>query len=187
MPIGVGIGLAVSVAGIGVQAYGQYKAGQSQKKVGEAAAEASESQAELADYNAGVADLQAQDTIERGDLEANQFRQQVRGAIGTQRTVQAASGVDVGYGSAVDVQADAAYLGKLDEVTIRTNAARQAWGYTVSSMNYRRQAEILRETGEAQIEAGNAAATAGKIAAVGSIASGAGSLLLTKYGFEKRG
>lgn len=183
MPIGASIGIAA--AGIGVQAYGQHKAGQAAKKAGEAAAGASESQAQLADYNAGIADLQSQDAVERGDLEANQFRAQVRGAIGTQRTVQAASGVDVSYGSAADVQADAAYLGKLDEMTIRTNAARQAWGYNVTSMNYRRQAEIYRKTGAAQIEAGNASATAGDIAAVGTIATGAGSLLMQKYGFGK--
>lgn len=183
MPIGATIGIAA--VGIGVQAYGQHKAGQAAKKAGEASAAASESQAQLADFNAHVADLQAEDAVERGDEAANQFRAQVRGAIGTQRTVQAASNVDVSYGSAAETQADAAYLGKLDETQIRTNAVREAWGYTVTGMNYRRQADIYRKTGAAQIEAGNASATAGNIAAVGTIATGAGSLLLQKYGFGK--
>lgn len=183
MPIGAAIG--ISAVGMGIQAYGQHKAGQAAKAAGEAQAAASESQAQLADFNAGVADLQAQDAVERGDLSAQRYGAQVRGAIGTQRTVQAASGVDVSSGSAVDVQADAAYLGKLDQETIRTNAQREAWGFGVTAMNYRRQADIYRKTGAAQIEAGNASATAGNIAAVGTIATGAGSLMLQKYGFKE--
>jgi len=181
MPIGATIGL--TAAGIGIQAYGQRKAGQAQKNADLAASKAAESEAQLADFNAHIADLQAEDALERGDEQANRFRVQVRGAIGTQRAGQAAGNIDVSYGSAADVQADAAFVGKLDELTIRTNAARQALGYTVTSMNYREQARIDREKGAADIAAGDASATAGNIAAVGSIATGAGSLLGKRYGF----
>lgn len=185
MPIGASIG--ISAVGLGLQAYGQHKAGDSQQAAGEAAAKASESQAQLSDFNADVAALQASDAVDRGDEAANQFRAQVRGTIGTTRTIQAASNVDVGYGSTVDVQADEAYLGKLDEMTIRANAVRTAWGYTVQSLNYREQARISRQTGQAQIAAGDAAATAGNIAAVGTIATGAGGMLAKKYGFGEKG
>lgn len=183
MPIGATIGAIASVAGLGIQAYGAHKAGQSAQKNAEAAAQASESTAALQDFNADVAAIQAQDALDRGNQEADQFRAQVRGAIGTQRVAQAANGVDVAFGSAVDVQADAAYIGKLDEVQLRTNAARAAWGYTVSSLNYREQARISRETAKTDRESGADAATAGNIAAVGTIATGAGSLLGKKYGF----
>lgn len=184
MPVGAMVG--VSAVGIGLQAYGQHKAGESAKDSAVAAAKASESQAQLADFNADVAKIQAQDALDRGDQEANAFRSQVRGAIGTQRTAQAASGIDVSFGTSVDVQADAAYLGKLDEMQIRSNATRAAWGYDVTSLNYREQAKIARDTGQAQIAQGNAAATAGNIAAVGTIATGAGSLLSKKYGFGSK-
>jgi len=177
--------VGIAAAGVGLQAYGQYKSGHAQQDAADASARASESQAELQDFNAHVAELQAADSLDRGNLEADQFRGQVRGTIGTQRVAQAASNVDVGYGSAVDVQADAAYLGKLDEMTIRTNAAREAWGYQVTALNYRQQAKIDRETAAAQRKGGAAAATAGNIAAIGTIATGAGSLLMTKYGFGK--
>lgn len=186
MPIGATIGAITSIAGMGLQAYGQHKAGQSAEKSAEAAAKASESTAALQDFNADVAAIQAQDTLDRGNQEADQFRTQVRGAIGTQRVAQAASGVDVGFGSAVDVQADAAYIGKLDEQQLRSNATRAAWGYTVSSLNYREQARISRETAVSQREGGAAAATAGNIAAVGTIATGAGSLIGKKYGFGSK-
>lgn len=186
MPVGATIGAITSIAGIGLQAYGQHKAGDAQQTADQAKAKAEESSAELSDFNANVAAKQASDAVDRGDLQANQFRAQVRSAIGTQRTIQAAGNVDVSYGSAVDVQADAAYLGKLDEMTIRANAARQAWGYTVQSYNYREQARIARDTGQADIAAGDVAATAGNIAAVGTIATGAGSLLTKKYGFGSK-
>lgn len=181
MPIGATVGIAA--AGLGLQAYGSYKSGQAQKSAAGAAARAAESEAELSDFNATISDQQAADALARGNQQADEFRVQVRGAIGTQRVAAAASNVDVAYGSAADTQADAAYIGKLDELTLRTNAARQAWGYTVQGMNYRQQAKIAREKGAADLEAGNASATAGNIAAIGTIATGAGSLLGKKYGF----
>jgi hypothetical protein len=181
VPIGATIGVAA--AGIGLQAYGQHKAGEAAQDVGVAKAKAAESQAQLADFNASVSDAQSLDALERGDMDADTFRAQVRGAIGTTRTQQAAGNIDVNYGSTVDVQADEAFLGKLDETTIRANAVRQAWGYSVQALNYREQARIARETGDADIKAGDASATAGNVAAVGSIATGAGSLLAQRYGF----
>jgi hypothetical protein len=175
--------LGLSAAGIGLQAYGQHKAGQAAEKAGEAAAKASESAAGISDYNAQVAELQAKDAIERGAQEEDRFRTQVRGAIGTQRAGLAANNVDVGFGSAVDVQADAAYLGELDALTIKNNAARESWGYEVQAYDEKQRARIARETGQYQIEAGKTAATTGNINAIGTIATGAGSLLMARYGF----
>lgn len=185
MPIGATIGIAA--AGIGIQAYGQHEQGQAQQAADVAKAKAAESSAELDDFNATVAHEQSTDALDRGNLQADEYRTQVKGAIGTTRTVQAASGVDVGYGSAVDVQADEAFLGKLDETTIRANAVRAAWGYQVQSLNDTQAGIIARQTGQADIAAGDAAANAGNIAAVGSIVTGAGSLLKTKYGFGASG
>lgn len=177
--------IGVSAVGIGLQAYGQHKAGEAAQDVGLAKAKAAESSAQLADFNASVSDKQAEDALDRGDLQAATFRSQVRGAIGSTRATQAAGNIDVSYGSTVDVQADEAFLGTLDEMTIKSNAVRQAWGYNVQAMNYRQQAVIARQTGEADIKAGNASATAGNIAAIGTIATGAGSLMQQKYGFSK--
>ena len=185
MPIGATIGVAA--AGIGLQAYGSYKGGQAAEAAGVAKAKAAESSAQLADFNASVAELQASDAVDRGELEANRYRTQIRGAIGTTRTMQAAGNIDVGYGSTVDVQADEAYLGTLDEMTIRANAVREAFGYHVQSINFREQARIARETGEADLAAGRASATAGTIAAIGTIATGAGSLMAKRYGFGDKG
>lgn len=176
--------LIVTIAGIAMQAYAQHKAGQAAEKAGQGQAEISRSQAEVADYNSQVAALQSADAVARGQEQENKFRDQVRGVIGRQRTQFAAGNVDVGFGSAVDTQADAAYLGELDALTIRTNAAREAWGYDVQAYNYARQAEIDRKAAKNQIQAGENAATAGNWQAGSTIVAGAGSLLQQRYGFQ---
>lgn len=180
--------LALTLAGVGtgVSAFGQWRAGGAAKRAGEAGRRAAESQAELHDYNAAIAELQAADAIERGEEAASQFRQRVRQAIGSQRAGIAAQGVDVTYGSAVDAQADAEFLGELDALTIRTNAAREAWGFKVQSEDSRRRAEITRREGVMIEEAGNQQRTAARIGAVGSIIGGGASLLEARYGFRDR-
>jgi hypothetical protein len=177
---------AVLLAGAAVKTVGSIKAAKAAKKVGLANQRAAESQAELADYNAAVADIQSQDAIDRGQETEQRFRTQVRGAIGSQRTGFAAGNIDVGFGSAVDVQADAAYLGELDALTIRTNAAREAWGYKVQSVDYRKRGDILRKEGVNAAEAGRVNANAIKYDLAGSLVGTAGSLLQAKYGMGKK-
>jgi hypothetical protein len=179
------IALALAGAGAATQAVGTIKAGNAAKRAGEAQREASESEAQLADYNAEVADLQASDAIARGATDEAKFRAGVRGVIGSQRAGIAAGNVDVGFGSAVDVQADAAYLGELDALTIRTNAAREAWGYQVQGEDLRKRAEIARKEGVYLEKAGQQQATTATIGAVGTLATTGGSLLMSRYGFGK--
>ena len=184
MPAALVIAVGVSTA---ISAYETHKAGQAQKQAAAAQDAAAQSQAQLDDYNASVADLQAKDAIAQGEDAASRLRTQIRGTIGTQRAETAANNVDVGFGSAVDVQADAAYLGELDVHQARLNAARQAWGFRVQAFDLRKQGEITRKAGAADLAAGGEAAKAANLAAVGTIASGATTLLGMKYGFGKNG
>lgn len=137
--------------------YGRIKAGQAAKAD--------------AEYNAGIAESLAEDAIERGGDEEQRFRLQVRGLIGSQRAHLAGQGVDIGVGSAVDVQADAAYLGELDARQIRKNAAREA-------EQHRQDAENLRRGGaNAQREMAFGAAS--------TVLGGTTSLLQARYGFGR--
>jgi hypothetical protein len=201
-----GIALGLAVTGSIVSARNQYKAGKAEEKAaqrqgdaaeraGQAARRASESQAQLAEYN--VADLQAKDATERGELDAQRFRARTRGLVGEQRAGIAAGNIDVGYGSAVDVQADATYLGELDALTVKTNAAREAWGYRVESEDLRQRAAIARQEGEAAAEAGRyeregayeygkGRRSAGKYGAIGTLVGSGASLLEARYGFGRR-
>lgn len=159
MPIGTTTALIVgsAIAGAGTSAYGQLKAGSEAKKA--------------ADYNAKVAEAQAADALARGRDEESRFRSELKGLIGSQRAGFAAQNIDVSTGSAVDVQADTAYLGELDALTIRSNAAREAWGYRVQAANQR--------------QAGADASRASKFGAASTILGTGGSLLSTYTGSRR--
>lgn len=160
----------------------QLKAGGQAKKAGDLEQQAANDQANLLDWNAQVADLQAADAIQRGAEDESRFRSGVRQIIGSQRAGFAAGNIDVGFGSALDVQEDAAMLGELDALTIRTNARREAWGIKIEAEDLRRQAGITRKTGVALAAQGRAQRTQARLQA-GSTVLGAGvSLLQQKYG-----
>jgi hypothetical protein len=131
---------AVAMMGVGTafSMYSQVTAGKAQRDMFEA--------------NAKLADMQAADAIERGKYAETAQRRITSRTIGTQRAGLAAQHVDVNVGSASDVQETAAYLGELDALTIRGNAAREAWGYKVDAAN-------SREHGTYSVIQGNTGAT----------------------------
>lgn len=178
--------LTLQAVGTYMSVRGQMKAGESEEKAGEQQRRSAESQAQLADYNAAVADLQAKDALVRGDQEAQRFRVRTRGLIGEQRAGFAAANIDVGYGSAVDVQADAALLGELDALTIRTNAAREAWGFRIEAEDLRKRGEIARREGYYAEMAGRERRSASRWGAASTVLGTGASLLEQRYGFGRR-
>lgn len=179
------------LAGTGIQVISQLKQGaaaeQAAKDAGAHQRAAAESQAQLAEFNAAVADLQAKDAIAVGAEEESRFRTQIRVAIGAQRAGFAASHVDVGYGSPVDVQADAAYLGELDALQLRHNAERTAWGFRMTAEDLRARAVIARKEGVFLEAAGNAYQSGAGLAAAGTLLGSGASLLQQRYGFKNSG
>jgi len=152
--MGATAAIGLVAGGSAFSAFSKMKAGREQQKMFE--------------RNAGFADWQAQDALDRGQINEKRQRQTTEGVIGSQRTSFAAQHVDVNAGSSLDVQADAAYLGELDALTIRNNAAKEAYGYRV-------QAEDLRLRGKY-------AKQEGIMGGIESILGGGSSLLLAKYG-----
>src|SRR5699024_11069327 len=106
--------LAISTAG---SAYGQHQAGAANRTINR--------------YNARIAELQAEDAQERGRDAEGRVRVQTRQTIGAQRAALAAQGIDIGDGTAAAIQEDTAYFGELDALTVRNNAALEAFGYRV--------------------------------------------------------
>jgi len=180
MPVGVGF----LVVGTGIKIYSAYKAGKAAKAQGAAERDAANSEADLADYNAAVSTLQAEDALARGADEESRFRSGIRGLIGSQRAGFAAGNIDVASGSALDVQADTATLGELDAVQIRTNAAREAWGFKVQATDLNKRADIARKSGVMLEKAGRERAKAGYVNATADIVSSAGGLYGARYGFK---
>jgi hypothetical protein len=135
-------------------AYTKLKAGREQQKMFE--------------ENAQFADWQASDALDRGATNEKRQRQSTEQVIGAQRTSLAAQRVDVNKGSALDVQADAAYLGELDALTVRNNAAKEAYGFAVQAKDLRTRGKYAKQGGEMD--------------ALNTIIGGGSSLLLAKYG-----
>lgn len=86
-------------------------------------------QAQVARNNATMAEYQARDVLERGQREEQNRRLKTAAMYGDQRAQLAANGVDLGEGSATDLLTTTKFMGENDALTIRNNAAREAWGY----------------------------------------------------------
>jgi hypothetical protein len=149
-------------AAVGLMAGGAAMSAGAQRASGKA-------QQRLAEYNAQVGEVQADDAIARGREDEGRHRVAVRGLIGSQRAALAASGVDVNSGTASEIQEDTARQGELDALTIRLNAAREAWGYKVQAGDSRARGAYARAEGNMQ--------------ALGTIVSAAGSYANSRWGF----
>jgi hypothetical protein len=122
--------------------------------------EAAKDQRRISNKNAALLDAQAADTTALGEEEVLANKRRVRRAVGEQRAAYASQGVDVGTGTAIDMQNETKALGAIDEATIRRNAFRQAWGIS-------QQAQIQRVTGQY-------ARNAGRNQAIGTMLGGVG-------------
>ncbi len=154
--------VALAVAAVGtaaMQAKAQSDQGDYQKR--------------MSNINARLADLQATETIKQGFKDEQLHRGQVRQVAGAQRASLAAQGIDVGSGTAADLQQETFSLGAEDALNIRMNAYKQAWGFNVEAENHR----ITGDMGE----------RAGRNAATGSLLSGATQAGTTIYSGYKAG
>lgn len=139
------------------------------KREGAATAATYNYQAGIADLNRKIA-LQNEDyAVTTGDREASNYGIKARQQMGAIRAHQAASGLDVGQGSTVDVQESQEAASKIDIAQIRANAARKAYGYATEAAADEAQANLYRMSASNAKQAGN-------IKALGSLISGAASV-----------
>lgn len=109
-------------------------------------------QQSIADSNAKISTLQAGQTIEAGDVEAQRLNLRTQAAVGATRARQGASGVAVNSGTNALVQNAEANAGAVDELTIRSNAARKAWGYQTQALQDTYQGKVASMTAKNQAE-----------------------------------
>jgi len=112
----------------------------------------------IADFNANLDEQQAADAITRGATAEHQSRVATKQIIGAQRASYAAQGIDANIDTASDIQAETAGLGELDALTIRNNAAREAYGYDVRASNSRMQGVMDMTTARGEASSLNASA-----------------------------
>lgn len=153
-------------------AVGAVQQGKAAEMQGRAAQQASEYNAKVADMNAKIAERQARDAVERGQQEEQQQRMRTSQIIGQQRVAMAANGVDVGFGSPLDVLVDTATMGELDALTIRSNTYREERDIRQQGANSTAQAGMYRAEGRNALAEGRGARRAGFMDAFGTILGG---------------
>lgn len=139
--------------------------GVSQIQAGNAQAAAANYNAQVAEMNATLADRAAKDALERGAREEQQKRMEIAQLQGRQRAAMAANGVDLTFGSPLDALVDTATMGELDALTIRRNAAREAFDIEVQGVNHRADATLSRMNA-------SSARTGGFLDAAGTVLGG---------------
>ncbi len=155
-----------SIAAAAVSTVAQVAAAQQQA---EAQAASLRYQAQVAKNNQDIANQLADRASKAGESQVAQKRLQTAAVVGNQLASQAASGLDVNQGSAVDVRSSAAEMGELDALTIRSNAEMTSYGYKTQGLNFGAQAQV-NEMGAQN------ALTAGNLNSFSSLAGGASSI-----------
>ncbi len=125
--------VALTLASGGVEAIGQYQAGVYNERI--------------ADRNAQMQEAAAAHALARGGVAASNLNAQVTRTLGAQRNRLAASGVEVGEGTPLDLLVGSAQVGALDVATLEANAEREAYQYRANAAIARAQGDSARRQG----------------------------------------
>lgn len=112
----------------------------------------------------------AADARQRGAAEEGRTRMAGSRAIGEAKTAITASNIETSSGSAANALADIRMFSELDALTVRSNAAREAWGHEA-------QAAILEQSRKAKKKQGRNAVLGsflGTAAGLGKLATAGG-------------
>ncbi len=115
---------------------------------GQAAKQSAKYNAEVQQNNAAIARQNATLAGREGAANAAIQQQKTRENVAAIKSAQAGNGVNVNTGSAVDVQSGAAEAGLLNAITVRSNAARQAYGYQTQASSSEAQSELDKAQGK---------------------------------------
>lgn len=140
------VATALTAAAAGTQMYGQYQEGQ-------AAKEQAQYQAQVAENNSLAATYAAQDARARGRQAELDQRAKNRLARGNYRANAAQRGVLVDSGSAGEALVDAAGVGEVDALMIRSNAEREALGYESQGREFMGESRLRRASGRNAVRA----------------------------------
>jgi hypothetical protein len=134
---------------------------------GMSASAAAKAQAGAEEQNARLAELQGADAVRRGGLEEAKFRREQSMLAGRQRSLLAASGVDIDSGSAAELQEASRMEAEEDAAVIRMNAQREKWGFDAQAVNHRNAAAAARSAGKNAMTAGIVGAGTSLLTAAG--------------------
>lgn len=100
-------------------------------------------QAQVARNNAIIAQQQADDALLRGRQDEGEYRIQLSGFKGKQRSILAGSGFEANEDDALDILSDTAQIGEVDALKVRNNAQREAYKYQLAAQSGQAQAGLF--------------------------------------------
>lgn len=103
-------------------------------------------QAGIADINARMAEQSAQQELQRGEREYQNVRLRTASLKSRQRVSMAANGVDLGVGTAVQIQTGTDIMGEIDAKTVESDAVKRAWGFRTQATQYKTDASMKRSS-----------------------------------------
>lgn len=155
-----GIATTAGLAGTAITALGAVNQGQSQ-------AAAAKYNAQVASNNAQVATQNSQFAGAEGEQNVNAQGMKNRAQMGALVANEGASGVDVDSGSSLQTRESQAQTGMLNELNIRSQAVRQAYGF---------QTQAVSDLGQESLDKAQSKndSTAGYVNAGGDVLGGIG-------------
>jgi len=156
--------IAAQVAGTVISAVGSIAQGNAQ-------AGADRYQAQVAQNNATIARQNADYAMKAGEARTTAEALKGRQQMGRLKAGIAAGGVDVNTGSAVGVLEGQAEVNQLDAMTVRSNAAREAYGYQTQATTFDAQSQLYKSEASDAENAGYLGAFTGLLSGAGNIGS----------------
>lgn len=150
---------AISAVSTGLSIFGAIQGFMGQRQAGKAAEASANYNAAVAANNAVIARRNADMAGQEGAAAVESAQMEQRAKIAALKTNQAASGVDINSGSAVDVRSSAAATGQLSALDIRSRAARKAYGYKTQADDYMAQSGLYKAQGKFDRQAADMDAT----------------------------
>ena len=120
---------------------------------------------QLSEVNAKYAEYDAYTAERFGFTESAAYQKNIDEVLGGQRAGYASQGVDIGYGTAAEVQNETKLTGALNIIDIQNQATMKAQGYLHQARNIRQGMSVAKS--QAEIQA-NTVGTAGILNAAGT-------------------
>ncbi|KVW93339.1 virion core protein, T7 gp14 family [Thiobacillus denitrificans] len=130
-------------------------------------------EADMSRINARIAELGARTALDNGQKQVAGLTMQAGQLKSRQRASMAANGIDLGEGSAAEIQASTEIMKEIDKNTLEANAVRSAWGYRTEAANLQSSA-MMKE--------GSAAGISPAMVGASSLMTGASKVASSWYG-----
>lgn len=160
-----------AIVGIGATVAGGVTSAIGSSYAGEAKGRMYEYQAGVAKINESIEKQNADYARKSGEVVASEVGAKAKQTMGLIKVGQGASGLDVNSGSNVQVRDSQQSKNEFDQAIVRSNAARQAYGFETGALTQHANIGLAGMGAEASRTAGDLGATASIISTAGSVAS----------------